>query len=111
MTEKRGPIVLLTEVDDSVRLNPHTEAGSDCDIRAERFLSRRSRCPVLAAGDKNYRGKGDSTERPRTLHNSSSGNGLGKAGNRRLIISVMGERRATPADESHRHARRVAVAE
>src|ERR1051325_1257181 len=75
MSKQRGPIVLLTEVNDSVRLDAHAQAGADRDILAERLLSRRSRCPVLTAGDNGYRRKCNSRKRPRTLHNSSLKNG------------------------------------
>src|ERR1700741_4341726 len=73
MGEKIRPVVLLTEIDDSVGLDAHAETRPNRDIFLKGCLSGWPRCSVFATGSENDESKSTSRKEPVTLHNFSSG--------------------------------------
>ena len=72
MRQKLRPVVLLTEIDDAVRLHSHAETRTDRNVMVKRLLSGRTCCPVLAARSEDEESKSTNRQKPVTLHNFAS---------------------------------------
>src|SRR5206468_10349041 len=84
MRKQPRPIMLLTEINDAIRLDTHAETRADRDEPLERVLAGRTRSPVFAAGSEDDESESTNRKRPVTLHNFSSGvNERGSEGGRK----------------------------